>query len=102
LELSYHHSTEAGTRHHAAEACEVLHSHLYPPDTLLVVPNVNGSRLEPPGGNFTAEQDVSFAVRAMLELRKEKVNHNPADGSGTSPDVISLACEIPPGRVQHP
>jgi hypothetical protein len=80
----------------------VLYSNLYCPDTLLVVSNVNGSRLELPGGNFTAEQDVSFVVRAMLELRKEKVNHNLAKGSGTSPDVIALACEIPPCRVQHP
>lgn len=73
MELSYHHSTEAGTRYHATEACEVLHSHLYPPDTLLVVvPNVNATRLELPSGNCTVEKNVSFAVGAMLKLRKEK------------------------------
>jgi hypothetical protein len=68
---------------------------------LLVVLDVNNGRLELPGRDSAIEQDIAFTVRAVLELRKEEEGHNPADASGATPDVTTLACEIPPGRVEH-
>jgi hypothetical protein len=69
--------------------------------SLLVILDVNNSRLELPGRDLAIEQDVAFTVRAVLELRKEEVGHHPADASGASPDVTALACEIPSCRVEH-
>ena len=71
-------------------------------NALIVVLDVNDGRLELPGGNSAVEQDVDFTVRAVLELRKEEEGRDPADASGTSPDVTALACEIPSGRIEHP
>ncbi len=47
------------------------------------------------------EQDITLAIRAVLELRKEEEGHDPADDGSTSPDVPTLACEIPSSRIEQ-
>jgi hypothetical protein len=68
---------------------------------LVVVLDINNGALELPGRYLTVEQNVNFTVRAVLELGQEEVGHDPAENSGASPDVTTLARQIPPGWVQH-
>jgi hypothetical protein len=69
--------------------------------TLLVLPDINDSGLELPGGNLTVEQDIEFTVGAALELRKAEVRGHEADTGCASPDVTALASQIPAGGVEH-
>jgi len=94
-------STSSLPGYRATEAHKSLCFHLSHRHGLLVVLEVNDSRPELPGRNLALEQDVGFAVRAVLEFRKEEVGDEPADNRGTSPDVTALACEVPPSRIKH-
>ena len=93
--------TNSLLNHDAKEAHKAVLLLLISHHTLLVLLDVNNSRLELPGRNLAIEQDVHFTVRAVLELRKEEESHDPADASGSSPDVTALACQVPSGRVEH-
>ena len=75
-------------------------SHLIGRHDLLIVLNINYCRLELPSRHSAVEQDITLAIRAVLELRKEEEGHDPADDCSTSPDVTTLACEIPSGRIE--
>lgn len=73
----------------------------FTPKRLLVVLDIDEGRLELPGGNLAIEEDVELTVRAILELRKAKVGSDPADDSGASPDISTLASKVPSGRVEE-
>lgn len=68
---------------------------------LLVILDVDDGCLELPSWNLAVEQDVALTVRAMLELGKKEVCHDPTDDSGTSPDITALARKVPSCRVEH-
>ena len=70
-------------------------------NTSLIILDINNNLLELPSRNPAVEQDIGFAVGAVLELRQEEVGHNPAYGSGTSPYVTALACKVPSGGIEH-
>src|SRR5690348_5072888 len=58
---------------------------------LLVVLDIDNSRLELPGRNLAVEQNIQLAVRAALELGQTKVSRYKANASCTSPDISALA-----------
>ena len=69
-------------------------------NTLFVVSNINDSRLELPGRNPAVEQDIRLTIRAILELRKEEEGRKEAHNGCTSPDISTLASEIPSSWVE--
>lgn len=72
-----------------------------PPTSLLVVLDIDDSRLELPGRDLAVEQDVRLTVRAVLELGKAKVGRHEADDGGATPDVAALAREVPARGVEQ-
>lgn len=69
--------------------------------TLLIVLRVNNGRFELSGCNCAVEQNITLAVRAVLELWEEEEGHNEADGSSTTPDVTALSRQVPSCWVEH-
>lgn len=74
---------------------------VYCSKTLLIVSNIDDSRLELPGRDLTVEQDIKLTVRAVLELRQEEEGHNPAHTGGASPDEATLARDVPARGVEQ-
>lgn len=70
-------------------------------DVLLVISNTDNGRLELPGRDLAVEQDISLAVRTVLELRKAEVCQDPADDGSSAPDVAAFSSDVPSGRVQE-
>ena len=73
----------------------------YNTSSLLTLRNTDDRRLELPGTNLAFEQDVTFAISAVLQLREAEVGADPTDASSTCPDVTAFASEIPSGGVEH-
>jgi hypothetical protein len=61
---------------------------------LLVVLDIDDSRLPLASRDMALEQDVDLAVRAALHLRQEEVCHNETEETGSSPDVTALSTEV--------
>jgi hypothetical protein len=69
--------------------------------TLLVILEINDSRLELPSGNLALEQDVHFAIRAMLELRKAEVSNDLVKNRSTTLDIPALSRKVLTRRIQY-
>lgn len=67
---------------------------------LMVVSNINDGRLELPGRNPAVEQDIRLMISALLELRKKEQGREEAHNGYASPDVSTLAGEIPSSWVE--
>ena len=61
---------------------------------LLVVLNIDDSLCPLAGWDLALEQDVNFAVRAVLHLGQEEVCHDEAEETSSTPDVTALAAEV--------
>jgi len=67
----------------------------------VVVLDINNRLLELPRRHLAVEQDVQLAITPALQLRQAKEGRREAHSRGTAPDIPTLACEVPAGRVQH-
>ena len=46
------------------------------------------------GRNLALEENVDLSVRSVLHFRKPDVGHGQTEGTGTSPNVTTLATEV--------
>lgn len=50
---------------------------------------------------MSLEQDVNLTEGSVLHLRNEEPRHNRAEKGGASPDIATLAAQVPLVRVEH-
>jgi hypothetical protein len=56
--------------------------------------NIDNGLLPLAGGNLALEENIDFSVRSVLHLRKPDVGHGQTEGTGTGPNVTTLATEV--------
>lgn len=67
----------------------------------MVILDINDSLLELSCGHLTVEQNVQLAVTPALKFWQSEVCTDEAHRCSAAPDVSTLACQVPAGRVQH-
>lgn len=67
----------------------------------MVLRNVDDSLLEMSRRHLAVEKNIQLAVTPSLEFGQAKVRADEADRRSAAPNVATLACQIPAGRVQH-
>jgi hypothetical protein len=68
---------------------------------LVVVLHIDDSALELPRRHLAVEQDIQLAVTPALEFRQAEVSTDEAYCRSATPDVATLACQIPACRIEH-
>ena len=67
----------------------------------MVLRHVDDCLLEMSRWHLAVEENVQLAITPSLELGQAKVCTDEAHCRSTTPDVATLACQIPACRVQH-
>ena len=75
-------------------------SHIHA-SSLLVVVDIDDGLLPLASWYMTSEQNVDLTERPFLHLWDEQPRQNGADQGGSSPDVATLAAEVPLLSVEH-